>query len=185
MQRRDDRARLIVQDNFLPLQSALDRLICRPVAAPARRVRRRLIVVQVDGLSRAVLDRGLAAGHMPYVRTLLAQGQHRLHPMSVGMPTSTPAFQMAAMYGVRPDIPGFHYHDKRLRRDIHFPRAGHAAGVEAAHVQDRVGILRGGSVYGCVFTGAENDLFSFSKLTRPTAGRPPRALESSWSAGSS
>ena len=27
-------------------------------------------------------------------------------PMSVGMPTSTPAFQMAAMYGVRPGYPG-------------------------------------------------------------------------------
>ena len=93
------------------------------------------------------------------------------------MPTSTPAFQMAAMYGVQPDIPGFHYHDKRRRADIHFPRAGHAAGVEAAHVAGRVGILRGGSVYGCVFTGgAENDLFSFAKLTRPSGPGVVRVL---------
>jgi hypothetical protein len=115
--------------------------------------------VQIVGLSRAVFERGLAAGHMPYTAKMLARGGHQLHPMSVGMPTSTPAFQMAAMYGVQPDIPGFHYHDKRRRADIHFPRPGHAAGVEAAHVAGRLGILCGGSVYGCVFTGgAENDL---------------------------
>ena len=30
----------------------------------------------------------------------------------------TPAFQMAVMYGVRPDIPGFHFHDKRRRADV-------------------------------------------------------------------
>src|SRR6202795_3493101 len=72
---------------------------------------------------------------------------------------------------------GFHYHDKRRRADIHFPRAGHAAGVEAAHVESRVGILRGGSVYGCVFTGgAENDLFSFAKLTRPSGPGVVRVL---------
>ena len=93
------------------------------------------------------------------------------------MPTSTPAFQMAAMYGVQPDIPGFHYHDKRRRADVHFPRAGHAAAVEAAHVEGRVGILRGGSVYACVFTGgAENDLFSFAKLSRPSGPGVVRVL---------
>jgi hypothetical protein len=73
------------------------------------------------------------------------------------------------MYGVRPDIPGFHYHDKRRRRDIHFPRAGHAAGVEEEQAQGRPGILQGGSVYGCVFTGgAENDTLSFARLKQPT-----------------
>ena len=114
---------------------------------------------------------------MPHVARMLAGAGHRLHAMSVGMPTSTPAFQMAAMYGVRPDIPGFHYHDKRRRTDVHFPRPGHAAAVEEAHVEGRVGILRGGSVYGCVFTGgAENDLFSFARLTRPSGPGVVRVL---------
>jgi hypothetical protein len=34
------------------------------------------------------------------------------------------------MYGVRPDIPGFHYYDKRRRADVYFPRGGDAAHVE-------------------------------------------------------
>src|SRR6266436_6456541 len=89
--------------------------------------------------------------------------------MTVGLPTSTPAFQMAAMYGVRPDIPGFHYYDRERQSDIHFPRRGHAALVEAKHAAGRRGILQGGSAYGCVFTGgADNNLFTFSSLMRPS-----------------
>ena len=159
-----------MENLFLLIQGALDRAIRRlRRGRRPERMRRRLLVVQIDGLARSVFERALAAGHMPHVRRLLASGRYRLHPMSVGLPSSTPAFQMAAMYGVQPDIPGFHYHDKRRRVDIHFPRAGHAAEVEAAHVAGRRGILEGGSVYGCVFTGgAENDFFSFAALTRPS-----------------
>jgi hypothetical protein len=114
---------------------------------------------------------------MPYLRRLLTRDGYRLTAMSAGIPTSTPAFQMAAMYGVRPDIPGFHYHDKRRRTDIHFPRAGHAALVEAEQAGERAGILQDGSVYGCVFTGgAAHDLFSFARLTRPRTPGVVRAL---------
>jgi predicted TIM-barrel fold metal-dependent hydrolase len=38
--------------------------------------------------------------------------------MAIGLPTSTPAFQMAAMYGGRPDIPGFHYLARKRQTDI-------------------------------------------------------------------
>lgn len=97
--------------------------------------------------------------------------------MSVGMPTSTPAFQMSAMYGARPDIPGFHYHDKRRGRDVYFPRGGDAAEVEAREAAGRPGILRAGSAYGCVFTGgAANHLFSFASINRPTGSGLLRAL---------
>ena len=73
--------------------------------------------------------------------------------------------------------PRFHYHDKRRRTDIHFPRAGHAAFVEAARSRAARASFSGGSVYGCVFTGgAENDLFSFARLTRPSGPGLVRVL---------
>lgn len=157
-------------DIVLFLQRWLDRLVRRlrlgraPVAG-----RRRLLVVQIDGLSRAVLERGLAEGRMPFVRRLVQSGGCRLEPMSVGLPTSTPAFQMAAMYGAPPDIPGFHYHDKRRRTDVYFPRAGDAAYIEETQAAGRRGIVTGGSTYGCVFTGgAVNSLLTFAMLKRPS-----------------
>src|SRR5216117_4238123 len=120
-----------LDDLALGLQRVLDRGIrrLRLGAAPVPG-RRRLLIVQIDGLSQSVLDEALARGRVPFLARLLRHRGYGIMPMSVGLPTSTPAFQMAAMYGVRPDIPGFHYHFRELQSDIHFPRRGHAALVE-------------------------------------------------------
>jgi len=159
-----------LDDLVLGLQRALDRLVrrLRLGAAPVPD-RRRLLIVQIDGLSRAVLEEAIAKGRAPFLARLVRQRGYRLAPMSVGLPTSTPAFQMAAMYGVRPDIPGFHYHDKRRKTDIYFPRGGDAAHVEATQAAGRRGIVRDGGTYGCVFTGgAANNLLTFAMFKRPT-----------------
>jgi hypothetical protein len=125
--------------------------------------------VQIDGLSRAVLDEALEKGRMPFVKRLLERRGYRREPMSVALPTSTPAFQMAAMYGVRPDIPGFHYYSRERHGDVHFPRAGHAAWVEQRLAAGRRGIVHDGSTYGCCFTGgASNSFFTFATLTQPS-----------------
>ncbi len=166
-----------LDDFFLFLQRVLDRLIRRfRLGPPPPLAGRRFLIVQIDGLSRAVLEESLAGGRLPFLGRLLDHG-YRVQPMAVGMPTSTPAFQMALMYGVRPDIPAFHYHDKRARSDVYFPRAGDAARVEAAHAAGRAGILRDGSSYGCVFTGgAANSLFSFAMIKRPSGAGLLRAV---------
>ena len=159
-----------LDDLVLGLQRLVDRVIrrARRGRAPAAG-RRRLLVVQIDGLSRDVLERALADGRMPFVRRLIERGGWRVHPMFVGLPSSTAAFQLAAMYGVRPDIPGFHYHQKRRREDVYFPRAGDAAHVEREQAAGRRGILEGGASYGCVFTGgAVDNLFTFANLKRPS-----------------
>jgi hypothetical protein len=169
-----------LDDLFLLLQSLVDRAVRRVRLGRAPRPgQRRFLIVQIDGLSRSVLEQALAERRMPFLGRLLERRGFRLRPMSVGMPTSTPAFQMALMYGVRPDIPAFHYHDKRRRVDIYFPRAGHAAGVETAQAAGRTGILRDGSTYGCVFTGgAADNLWSFARISRPTGDGVLRAVSS-------
>ncbi len=159
-----------LDDLALGLQRALDRLVRRlQLGAPPVPGRRRLLIVQIDGLSRAVLEEAMAQGRAPFLARLLRQRGYRLAPMSVGLPTSTPAFQMAAMYGVRPDIPGFHYHDKRRKADVYFPRGGDAAHVEKVQAAGRRGIVAGGGAYGCVFTGgAASSLLTFAMIKRPS-----------------
>lgn len=158
-------------------QRLLDRFVRRMRLGPAPASGgRRFLIVQIDGLSRSVLESALAEGRMPFLSRLIARRGFALTPMSVGLPTSTPAFQLALMYGVRPDIPGFHYYDKRRRKDIYFPRAGDAALVEEAEARGRRGILSDGSSYGCVFAGgASNNLFSFARIMRPTGAGLMRA----------
>jgi hypothetical protein len=138
--------------------------------------RRRFLIVQIDGLSRLLLERALAGGSLRGLRGLLASGRLVRRDLSVGLPSSTPAFQAAIMYGGRPDIPGFHFYDKRARRELHFPDRGVADLVESRHADGRAGILEGGSCYGCVFTGgADDSLWTFARLKRLThAGRGVR-----------
>jgi hypothetical protein len=154
----------------LILQRAIDRFVRRlRRGGPLLPTHRRLLIVQIDGLSRVVLEQGMASGRMPFVKGMLEGYGYRMEPMSVSLPTSTPAFQMATFYGVRPDIPGFHYYSRERQTDIHFPRSGHAAWVETRQASGRRGILRGGSAYGCCFTGgADNNLFTFTSLTKPS-----------------
>ena len=172
---------MALDDLVLGLQRALDRLVRRlRLGAPPVPGRRRLLIVQIDGLSRAVLEQALARGRAPFLGRLLRERGYQMAPMSVGLPTSTPAFQMAAMYGVRPDIPGFHYHDKRRKVDVYFPRGGDAANVEKVQAAGRRGIVGGGGAYGCVFTGgADNNLLTFAMISRPSGRGLLRTLSKS------
>jgi len=165
----------MIDDLVLRLQGTVDRIARWARLGPAEATaRRRFLVVQIDGLSRAVFEAALEAGRIPNVARLLIGRRFVRHAMSVGLPSSTPAFQAAAMYGVKPDIPGFHYYDKHAGRELHFPEPGVADLVESRHAAGRRGILEGGSCYGCVFTGgAENSLLTFARLMKPTrAGLP-------------
>jgi hypothetical protein len=131
--------------------------------------RRRFLIIQIDGLSRGILDRALAGDSMRNTRRLLVTGQLERRELSVGLPSSTPAFQAAIMYGVRPDIPGFHYYDKREGLELHFPERGVADWVERRLADGHPGILEDGACYGCVFTGgAPESLWTYARLKRLT-----------------
>src|SRR5262249_28340442 len=84
--------------------------------------RRRLVVVQVCGLSHDVLERALAQGRMRRVARLLRQGRFRLHRVPASLPTSTPAYQAAVMYGGPVDVPAFEFVDKRTGTYRWLPR---------------------------------------------------------------
>ena len=160
----------MIDDLVLALQGLVDRIArWARLARTGEILRRRFLIIQIDGLSQGVFESALQAGTIPNTARLIASRRYVQRPMSVGLPSSTPAFQAAAMYGLKPDIPGFHYYDKRARRELHFPEPGAADFVETRHAAGRRGILEGGSCYGCVFTGgAENSLLTFARLMKPT-----------------
>src|SRR2546425_8019447 len=103
-----------LDDLVLGLQRFVDRLIRRARRGRAPTAgRRRLLVVQIDGLSRGVLELALTQGRMPFLRRVVEGGGRGLPPVFVGLPASTPAVQKAAVYGGRPDIPRFPHPHKR------------------------------------------------------------------------
>src|SRR5437867_4764346 len=121
------------------LPTAFARWARMPRAAMGRR--RRFIVVQICGLSHALLELAVARGRMPATARLIRRGVLRLHRLPASLPTSTPAFQAAVMYGGPVDIPGFEFVDKRSGEYLWFPRPWASARVEAAHARGRRGIV--------------------------------------------
>jgi len=126
-----------LDDLVLGLQATFDRLIRRlrlgapPVSGP-----RRLLIVADRRALAAVLEHAIARGRVPFLARLLRRRGYQMVPMCAGLPTSTPAFQLAAMYGVRPDIPGFHYHDKRRKSTSYFREGATRAHVEHTQARD-------------------------------------------------
>jgi Type I phosphodiesterase / nucleotide pyrophosphatase len=164
----------MMDDLVLWLQRLADRAArWARLRVPAAGNGRRFLIVQIDGLSRGVLDRAIRGGHARAIGRLLSSGRLRRRDLSVGIPSSTPAFQAALMYGVHPDLPGFHFYDKREGAERYLPRPGVADLLEARLAAGRRGILEGGACYGCIFTGgAAESLWTFTHLLRPTrAGR--------------
>jgi hypothetical protein len=141
-----DAARLVMRGLLRPL-AGMGRFACGPPRG------RRLVLVQVDGVSRRRLERAMADGYMPALSARLASGRHVLSSCRSGAPASTPAFQAGLFYGVAPSVPGFVWFDRATRREVRMDRPDDAAAVERRLARAGRGLLRGGTSYFSIFSG--------------------------------
>ena len=68
---------------------------------------RGLVLIQIDGLSRDQLEKAIANGRMPFVKSLLEKEHYVNHLLYSGLPASTPAVQAELYYGEKTVVPGF------------------------------------------------------------------------------
>jgi hypothetical protein len=133
------------------------RALLRPLAGRGRFAgaprRRRLVLVQLDGVSRRQLERAVADGSMPTIAARLEAGTHALASGRSGAPASTPAFQAGLFYGIAPSVPGFVWFDRATRREVRMDRPQDAARVERRLAARGPGLLRGGAAYFSIFSG--------------------------------
>jgi hypothetical protein len=135
------------------------RALLRPLASAGRCApatldgARRLILLQLDGVSRTRLARMLADGEMPGLSARLETGRHELSSCRSGVPASTPAFQSGLFYGVSPAVPGFVWFDRRTGREVRMDRAADAAALERRLSRAHPGLLRGGTSYFSILSG--------------------------------
>ncbi|HET9599111.1 MAG TPA: alkaline phosphatase family protein [Anaeromyxobacteraceae bacterium] len=114
---------------------------------------RRLLIVQLDGVSRRRLEWAMREGHMPFLARRLDRGRAGLTGARSGVPASTPAFQAGLFYGVSPSVPGFTWYDRRDGREIRMDRSTDAAAIEASLSERNPPLLRGGTSYFSIFSG--------------------------------
>lgn len=112
-----------------------------------------LLVVQLDGVSRAVLTHAVDAGLAPTMTRWLRTGTHRLDGWWARVPATTPASQAGLLHGTSSQVPAFRWWDKDLGRLIVTNHPADAALVET-RLSDGEGLLaHGGVAISTMFTG--------------------------------
>jgi endonuclease/exonuclease/phosphatase family metal-dependent hydrolase len=112
-----------------------------------------LVLLQIDGLGRAVLDRAMAEGRMPFLRHLVEDEGYGVHSLYSGMASNTPNFQGELFYGVKTVVPGFGFLDRETGREMVMNGWADSAEVEKRLAARGPGLLAGGSAWSDIFTG--------------------------------
>jgi hypothetical protein len=128
-------------------------------AAPIEPGRRRLVLLQIDGLSSRRLRQALARGDMPHLKRWIDSGQARLHHVRAASEPSTPVFTAGLLYGSRAEVPGFAWFDRTLGRQVRMDLAEDVSALEGDLVGDRPPLLDGGVSYGTIWPGGAADAF--------------------------
>jgi uncharacterized membrane protein YvlD (DUF360 family) len=128
---------------------------------------KRVLFVQIDGLSAPLLTWMIAAGNLPTVSRWVREGTHRLIEWHTGIPATTPASQAGILHGGAHHVPAFRWYEKGTGRLVVTNRPGDAAYVEGT-LSNGAGLLSGGGAsISNVFSGdAESSALTFSKVSR-------------------
>jgi endonuclease/exonuclease/phosphatase family metal-dependent hydrolase len=112
-----------------------------------------LVMIQIDGLSRAQMERAMASGRLPFLQRLLRRENYRARTFYSGLPASTPAVQAELFYGARDAVPAFSFLNRDAKRVFDMFDSECAREVETQISEQGDGLLRGGSSWSNIYTG--------------------------------
>ena len=112
-----------------------------------------ILLIQIDGLARAQVEKAMANGHMPFLRRLQQRNGYQMHTFYPGLPSTTPAVQAELYYGVRSAVPAFSFLDRTLKVIGRMWDPEWAKAREAACAKQEEGLLKGGSSWSNIYTG--------------------------------
>jgi hypothetical protein len=149
-------------------------------AAPPLPERRRVVLIQIDGLSSRRLRQALARGDMPHLKRLVDSGRARLRSLRAATEPSTPVFTAGLLYGDRGDLPGFAWFDRALGRQVRMDLAEDVSAVERDLVGERTPLLDGGVSYGTIWPGGAADAFFNVVLFNYGATTTGKVVRDAW-----
>lgn len=116
-----------------------------------------LIMIQIDGLSRAQFEHALHRRRMPFLARMLSREGYRTTTFYSGLPSSTPAVQGELFYGTRCAVPSFSFRDSATGLSVRMFDQPVAAGVEQRLEAAGVGLLDEGSSYSNIYSGGAKE----------------------------
>jgi endonuclease/exonuclease/phosphatase family metal-dependent hydrolase len=117
-----------------------------------------LILLQIDGLSHASLERAFERQDMPFLKSLTDGVDYRLGMGYSGLPSNWAAAQAELLYGVKTAVPGSRYYDRAGQQVIHVIQPAAARACEQKLARAQMGLLVGGSSYCNLLGGGAADV---------------------------
>ena len=119
---------------------------------------RRLVILHIDGLSAAELERALTRGDMPHTRRLIDGEGYQIHRYRCGVPSTTPFAQAGILYGDNTDIPSFRWWDRQRRVAVQFGARSTFKKVADKYFAGCTPLTKGGAcIAACYPAGAADD----------------------------
>lgn len=112
-----------------------------------------LLLVQIDGLGRAQMERAMAEGRMPFLRRLIERNGYTTRTFYSGLPSTTPAVQAEIFYGVRRAVPAFQFLDRTRGEMVTLFDPERVREIEGRLQEQAEGLLEGGSSWSNIYRG--------------------------------
>ena len=141
----------------------------RPRVGSSTRVRavlKKLVILHIDGLSAAMLERAVTAGHMPHVRRLLQGEGYELHRYRCGVPSTTPFAQAGILYGDNREIPSFRWWDRDRQVLVKFGAGSTFKKVADKYFNGCTPLTQGGACIAACYPAGAADTFGIAYQDR-------------------
>jgi uncharacterized membrane protein YvlD (DUF360 family) len=131
-----------------------------------------ILYLEIDGLSKPVLQRAMRDGNAPTMARWLAAGTHRLVEWETDTSSQTGASQAGILLGSNEDIPAFRWVEKERGELMVCSNPDDCAEIERRHAGD--GLLRnGGASRGNLLSGeADHVLLTASRVSEEKKANP-------------
>ena len=127
---------------------------------------RKLVILHVDGVSAASLERSLSAGDMPFVKHLIDAEGYLIHRYRCGVPSTTPFAQAGILYGDNSEIPSFRWWDRERRVLVQFGAGSSFDAVADKYFRDCDPLTNGGACIAACYPGEAADDFGIAYQDR-------------------
>lgn len=88
----------------------------KKIENPKTKTAQGLIILQIDGLAKEILDFAMEAGFMPTVEKWVSLHKIIIQGWDCGLPSQTSASQSTILYGKNEDIPAFRWYEKENQK---------------------------------------------------------------------
>ncbi|MCI0536659.1 MAG: endonuclease/exonuclease/phosphatase family protein [Verrucomicrobiales bacterium] len=112
-----------------------------------------LLLIQIDGLAQQQMERAMAHGRLPFLRSLIQKQHYEVATFYSGLPSTTAAVQGELFYEVRCAVPSFSFLSRPEKRVAAMFNPNWVKRIEANLEKQGEGLLNGGSSWSNTYRG--------------------------------